>query len=83
MKFGNARDILIELLQAGLNGGDLERVGKPTISVSGLLGLGSGEGLLVLMTHGNDRKLSRGRNMKLPRRRSRTLIPGLHPTVRP
>ena len=83
MKFRNAGDIIIELLQAGLNGGDLERVGKPKISASGLFGLGSGGGLLVLMTHGNDRKLSRGRNMELPRRRSRTLTPGLHPTFRP
>ena len=39
MKFGNAGDIFVELLQAGLDGGDLECVGKPRISVSGPLGL--------------------------------------------
>ena len=49
MKFGDAGDIFVELLQAALNGRDLECVGKPRISVSGLLGPGNDGGLLVLM----------------------------------
>ena len=44
MKFGNAGDVFVELLQASLDGRDLERVEKPRVSVSELLGLGSDGG---------------------------------------
>jgi hypothetical protein len=82
VKFGNAGDVFVELLQTVLNGRDLERVGKPGISVSRLFGLGN-DGELVLMAHGNERRMSRGRNMGLPRHRSRSLAPGHHPIDRP
>ena len=83
MEFGNAGDVFAELIQAAPNGRDLESVGKPRISVSGLLGLGNDGDRFVLVAHGNKRKISRGRNMGLPRRRSRPLSPDHHPTVRP
>lgn len=38
VKFGNAGDVFVELPQAVLNGGDLESVGKPRVSVSRFLG---------------------------------------------
>ena len=80
MEFGNAGDVVAELIQAASNGRDLESRGKPRISVSGLLGLGDDGDLLALMANGNERKMSRGGNMGLPRRRSRPLSPDHHPT---
>ena len=40
VEFRNARNVVVELFQAALYGGDLERVEKPGISVGGLFGLG-------------------------------------------
>ena len=59
MEFGNTRDAIVELLQATLDGGDLEWVGKSRIRVGGLLGLGNP---LMMgnrpasVAHGNERR---------------------------